>query len=259
LNGVEVLGVRLDALGLGEATRCIDSWIASGTKGFVCLVNVHVVETARKSPELREALRDSGLNLPDGAPVAWLAGRKMGRRIGRVTGSDFFAAVCGGTRRRHFFLGSTEPTLVNLIEAVETCYPRAEICGAHSPPFRTLSGKDSADIAARVNESSPDIVWVGLGAPRQEVWMLRNRDRIDAPVLAGVGAVFDFASGVKRRAPDWVQRSGLEWVHRLASEPRRLSGRYLSTNSSFLTRAAGEELATLCGSRRRPPPTEARR
>jgi N-acetylglucosaminyldiphosphoundecaprenol N-acetyl-beta-D-mannosaminyltransferase len=245
MSGVDVLGVRVDAVPLDEAVRLVDSWIASSNRGYVCLVNVHVVETARNDPELREALGTSGLNLPDGAPVAWLARRKAGLAIGRVTGSDLFDALCGGAPRRHFFLGSTETTLERLADAVEDRYGEAEICGAHSPPFRPLSERESDDVAARVNEARPDVVWVGLGAPHQEVWMLRNRGRLEAPALIGVGAVFDFASGVQSRAPAWAQRNGLEWLHRLANEPRRLSGRYLRTNSSFVFRAAGASARSL--------------
>jgi N-acetylglucosaminyldiphosphoundecaprenol N-acetyl-beta-D-mannosaminyltransferase len=114
------------------------------------------------------------------------------------------------------------------------------VCGLLSPPFRPLTDADLASLAAEVNAARPDVVWVGLGAPKQELFMQRARPLLEAPVLAGIGAVFDFASGTKPRAPRWMQKSGLEWTHRLASEPRRLSGRYLSTNTAFLVALARE-------------------
>jgi N-acetylglucosaminyldiphosphoundecaprenol N-acetyl-beta-D-mannosaminyltransferase len=238
----DVLGVRVDPVDLDGVVALVDSWIESRAKRFACLVNVHVVETARKSPELQEALRSSALNLPDGAPVAWLAGRRRGNKAERVTGSDVFAALCGGRTRRHFFFGSTTSTLTRLIEAVEHRFPEAEVAGSYAPPFRSLSDDEATEIVGAINAAEPDVVWVGLGAPRQELWMLRHREHLNAPALIGVGAVFDFASGAKRRAPAWAQRSGLEWLHRLASEPRRLTGRYVTTNSSFVVRAARAQM-----------------
>jgi len=234
MSTVDVFDVPIAAIGLKKAVETIDSWIEQREHAYACLVNVHLVETARSSTPLRVALCDAALNLPDGAPVAWLAGRISRSRVPRVTGSDLFAALCAGVRRRHFFLGSTPETLQSLVEAVHREFPDAEVCGAESPPSRPLSVRESGELVERVNEAGADIVWVGLGAPRQELWMRANRERLRAPALIGVGAVFDFASGTRRRAPRWLQRIGLEWAYRLGTEPRRLWRRYLVTNTSFL-------------------------
>jgi N-acetylglucosaminyldiphosphoundecaprenol N-acetyl-beta-D-mannosaminyltransferase len=234
MTTVDVFAVPIAAIGLDQAVETIDDWIERRERGYACLVNVHLVESARRSVGVRTALRDASLNLPDGAPVAWLAARIAGSRVERVTGSDLFAALCATGRRRHFFLGSTPETLRRLVEAVERDFPEARICGVASPPFGPLSERESAELAERVNGARPDIVWVGLGAPRQELWMRENRRRLRAPALIGVGAVFDFASGTKRRAPRWLRDAGLEWAYRLGTEPRRLWRRYLVTNTSFL-------------------------
>lgn len=234
MTTVDVFDVPIAPIDLEGAVETIDAWIERGERAYACLVNVHLVETARRSTDVRTALRGAALNLPDGAPVAWLARRLSRSRVQRVTGSDLFAALCAAGRRRHFFLGSTPETLERLVEAVRRDFPDACICGVESPPFRPLSGRESAELAERVNQASADIVWVGLGAPRQELWMRANRERLRAPVLIGVGAVFDFASGTKRRAPRWLRRAGLEWAYRLGAEPRRLWRRYLVTNTSFV-------------------------
>jgi N-acetylglucosaminyldiphosphoundecaprenol N-acetyl-beta-D-mannosaminyltransferase len=236
---VDVFDVPIATIGLERAVETIGTLIDRGERGYACLVNVHLVETARRSPSVRAALHGAALNLPDGAPVAWLAGRIGRSRVPRVTGSDLFAALCEAGRHRHFFLGSTPETLRRLVETVQRDFPDVQICGVDSPPFRPLSEGESRELAARVNEARPDIVWVGLGAPQQELWMRANRARLHAPVLIGVGAVFDFASGTKPRAPRWLRRAGLEWVHRLVTEPRRLWRRYLVTNSRFLAHVPG--------------------
>jgi N-acetylglucosaminyldiphosphoundecaprenol N-acetyl-beta-D-mannosaminyltransferase len=244
MTTVDVFAVPIAAIGLDQAVETIDTWIERGERGYACLVNVHLVESARRSAGVRTALHDASLNLPDGAPVAWLAGRIRRSRVDRVTGSDLFAALCATGSRRHFLLGSTPETLRRLVEAVHRDFPGAQICGVASPPFRALSERESVELAERVNDARPDIVWIGLGAPRQELWMHENRGRLRAPALIGVGAVFDFASGTKRRAPRWVRDAGLEWAYRLATEPRRLWRRYVATNTSFLLHVAAALVRT---------------
>jgi N-acetylglucosaminyldiphosphoundecaprenol N-acetyl-beta-D-mannosaminyltransferase len=240
MRPADVLGVPIAELTIEEAVETVDGWIERREQAYACLINVHVVETARRSAELRSALHHpAALNLPDGAPVAWLASRVRRSPVPRITGSDLFAALCSGSRRRHFFLGSTPETLERLVTAVRGKHPDAQICGVLSPPFRPLNDREATELVERVNAARPDIVWVGLGAPRQEIWMRSNRARLTAPALIGVGAVFDFASGTKRRAPNWARRAGLEWAHRLLTEPRRLWRRYLVTNTTFLLHTSG--------------------
>jgi N-acetylglucosaminyldiphosphoundecaprenol N-acetyl-beta-D-mannosaminyltransferase len=205
----------------------------------VCFANVHVIELARRDAELRRSLDEASLVLADGMPVAW-ACRLLGKKSAvRVAGHDFYDELCArteGTGVRHFFLGSTEETLERLVAATRRRFPKLEIAGMLSPPFRPLTSQDHLSIAAAVDTAGAEVVWVGLGAPKQEILLSALRPLVTAPVLLGVGAVFDFASGTKRRAPRWMQRAGLEWLYRLASEPRRLWRRYLVTNVSFSAR-----------------------
>jgi N-acetylglucosaminyldiphosphoundecaprenol N-acetyl-beta-D-mannosaminyltransferase len=174
--------------------------------------------------------------LPDGAPVA-LAASWIGRREAKqVSGSDVFDQICrgAGRRYRHFFYGSTEDVLSLLRRRVSDLYPGIDVVGTHSPPFRPLTEEERVEEAAMINAARPDIIWVGLGAPKQDLWMAANRAHLNAPVLVGVGAVFDFVSGRKRRAPEAMRAVGLEWLYRLLQEPRRLWRRYLVANTSFV-------------------------
>jgi N-acetylglucosaminyldiphosphoundecaprenol N-acetyl-beta-D-mannosaminyltransferase len=239
MTTVEVIGVPISCAGLDAAVETVDDWISERRRGYACLVNVHLIETAQRSPHLSAALRHADLSLPDGAPVAWLAGHLRRRPVQRVTGCDLFEALCSRRKRRHFFLGSTPETLERLTQAVVTNHPEAHVCGIYAPPFGPLEEHECEEMVARANGAMADIVWVGLGAPKQELWLHANRSRLTAPAVIGVGAVFDFASGTKPRAPMWMQRTGLEWAHRLVTEPRRLWRRYLVTNTSFALHAAG--------------------
>lgn len=231
----DVRGTRVVAATLDEATNDVLA-MASAAGGVVCLANVHVVETARRSSELAEALAGADLVLPDGAPVAW-ALRRAGLQAERVAGSDLLASVLMRTRERsirHFFLGSTEQTLTALVENIRAQYPGVRIAGSHAPPFREAADMDVRQLGVLIEAAESDVVWVGLGAPKQELLMVRLRPHTRA-ALVGVGAVFDFASGQKARAPALMQRLGLEWLHRLVREPRRLGRRYFETNSSFMS------------------------
>jgi N-acetylglucosaminyldiphosphoundecaprenol N-acetyl-beta-D-mannosaminyltransferase len=230
----DVLGFPI-VCGSVEGTRNeLCRWVASGHRGFVCLVNVHMLETARASARVRMVLAEADLLLPDGAPLAWAAGRE--RPAARVTGADLFDAMLRASRAlglRNYLFGTTDETLVRLEQSIEARYGRDLVCGSHAPglldPEQPVRNADIDRIAA----ARPDIVWVGLGAPKQELWMQLARAKLEAPVLVGVGAAFDFFAGTKRRAPGWMRDAGLEWLYRLAQEPRRLGGRYLRTNTTF--------------------------
>jgi N-acetylglucosaminyldiphosphoundecaprenol N-acetyl-beta-D-mannosaminyltransferase len=218
-----------------EACDELERWILERRREYVVLANVHVVESARRDPAVAEVLAHAGAVLPDGAPVAWSVRRAAGTGAERITGSDLFDELCRrspSAGHRHFFYGSTPETLASLTRIVRQRYPGIEICGTLSPPF-SRSLKPSPDELAAIDAARPDVVWVGLGAPKQELWMRLARPQLSVPLLIGVGAVFDFASGRKRRAPQLLQRVGLEWAHRLAHEPRRLAKRYVVTNTTF--------------------------
>jgi N-acetylglucosaminyldiphosphoundecaprenol N-acetyl-beta-D-mannosaminyltransferase len=230
-----VLGLPAVAISRSETCSQLERWIAERQREFVVLANVHVIETARRDAELADALCQAGLVLPDGAPIAWAVGRDTGTRSERVTGCDVFEELCRRSETagyRHFFYGSTPETVELLRQRVSERYPGIRICGTLSPPFGPVELREE-ELAA-INAARPDIVWVGLGAPKQELWMSLAREHLEAPLLLGVGAVFDFASGRKPRAPRVMQRLWLEWLHRLITEPRRLARRYASTNTTFL-------------------------
>lgn len=244
-----VLGLtrRVQVRDLSSATHEIVERAARRQGGYVCLCNVHVVVTALGDHGVERALDAAWRRLADGAPIAWLQ-RRMGH-VGarRVGGPDLMPAVVDVGRSRglrHFLLGST-PKIVAGVEAVlARRYPGAQIVGSLSPPVSPHPAVSAATLDA-IRRADPHIVWCALGAPKQELWMYRASPLLPSQVLVGVGAAFDFLAGSKRRAPTWMQDRGLEWVHRLVTEPRRLTGRYLRTNTEFVARCVSELLDEL--------------
>ena len=238
-----VLGVRVDPLRVDQATEVFQPQSSNGGPRVVHQCNAHNLLLASKDASYRTVMNRGDLNLPDGWPAVW-AGRRLGVPVGdRVAGADLCDAVFRrglDTGLRHFFYGGTEASLHRLVAQVRETYPGIEIAGTYAPPFRPISEAEREEITLLVNRARPDVVWVGLGTPKQDYWMEEFRHRLDAGVLVGVGAVFDFLSGTKRRAPRWMQRSGLEWLHRLVSEPRRLWRRYLLGNPQFVLRVTGQ-------------------
>ena len=231
-----VLGARINALGWVESIRVIADWASRRESRFVCISNAHMVVAARDDLGLAEAMRLSDMATPDGAPVAWMLRRQGFTDQPRISGTELMrsylkhAAACG---EGIFLLGSTEDTLARLQVALLKEFPGLKIAGAVSPPFRPLTAEEDAAIVAQINASETGTVWVSLGCPKQEKWMLEHRGRVNA-VMVGVGAAFDFIAGTVPRAPLWMQGGGLEWLHRLASEPGRLWRRYLVTNTLFV-------------------------
>jgi N-acetylglucosaminyldiphosphoundecaprenol N-acetyl-beta-D-mannosaminyltransferase len=209
----------------------------SGEGGFACLANAHVLTTAQRNPMLRAALDSAWTNFPDGAPVAWhqwLAGRTTARRIG---GPDLMPTVLDQGRPAgitHFLLGSTSSVIQALEARLTEQFAGVEIVGTYAPDPGTEDDRECFD---RIRAARPHVVWVALGAPKQELWMRRASDKLRPSLMLGVGAAFDFHAGSKRRAPKWMQRVGLEWLHRLGQEPRRLLRRYTFTNIAFVLRA----------------------
>ena len=246
-----VLGARINALGWSEAINVIADWARKRESRFVCISNVHMVVAACEDSELAEAMRRSDMATPDGAPVAWMLRRQGFANQPRISGTELMrsylshAVACD---EGIFLLGSTEDTLARLQVALLNEFPGLKIAGAFSPPFRPLTVEEDAVIVARINASGAGTVWVSLGCPKQEKWMLEHRGRVNA-VMVGVGAAFDFVAGTVPRAPLWMQAIGFEWLHRLASEPRRLWRRYLVTNAFFVIGALRQLLAKWVGAR----------
>jgi N-acetylglucosaminyldiphosphoundecaprenol N-acetyl-beta-D-mannosaminyltransferase len=249
----DVLGTPIFVGDVTEGARWLIDRALAGAGGYVCLCNVHLFVEARHDAHVRRALSRASLAFPDGWPIAWLERRLGHASATRVAGPDLMARAIADGRRlgvRHFLLGSTEDVLRRLESNLEQRFPGAEIAGRLSLPFfetGEFTGKEP--VLEAVRRASPHVVWLSLGCPKQELWMASYAHELAPSLVAGVGAAFDFHAGTKRRAPAWVQRAGLEWLHRLVSEPRRLASRYARTNSEFLLLAARELLRTRGGDR----------
>ena len=231
-----VLGVGVSAIDMPATLRMIGAWIASGDRQYVCITGVNGIMVAQKDQGLRETYNAAGMVTPDGMPLVWI-GRLIGRAIDRVYGPDVLLAACEQSIAmgwRHYFYGGSAGVPELLARKLQERYPGLHVVGTYSPPFRALTPDEEAEVLGRINDAGADIVWVGIGTPKQERWMGAMRSRLHAPVLVGIGAGFDFHAGLKRQAPRWMQRAGLEWFFRLLQEPTRLWHRYLVYNPLFL-------------------------
>ncbi|HEY0834335.1 MAG TPA: WecB/TagA/CpsF family glycosyltransferase [Azospirillum sp.] len=240
---INVLGVGISAINVGDALDTIDHWIDTGQRSYVCVACVHGVMESQRDPRIRAIYNDAGMVTPDGMPLVWLLKLARQRHVDRVYGPDLMLAafersVARG--HRHFLYGVTDETLARLRASLEARFPGCRIVGTHAPPFRPLTTAEDAAIVRAIDESGADIVWVGLSAPKQEQWMADHRALLRAPVLIGVGAAFDFHAGIKRQAPRFIQRSGFEWLFRMVTEPRRLWKRYATTNPAFIVGVLGQ-------------------
>ncbi len=238
------LGVTYFSGSLATAARLVVDRACAREGGYACLGGAHVLVSAQHDLNLRRALDGAWAVFPDGAPVAWLQRRSGFRRAERVGGPDLMALVCAegvAANLRHFLLGSTDGVLGQLQRNLERDCPGSAIVGSYSPSREEIDG-DGRALVKHVGSHHAQIVWCAFGAPRQELWMARTAPGLSSSLLVGVGAAFDFIAGAKPRAPRWMQRAGLEWAHRLGTEPRRLAGRYARTNSEFILRAAAELL-----------------
>jgi N-acetylglucosaminyldiphosphoundecaprenol N-acetyl-beta-D-mannosaminyltransferase len=234
---VNILGVGATPQDLNSAVTTLDQWRAERRQEYVCVVSVHGLVVAQRDPMIRHALNHCGMATEDGMPLVWWSRLAGFPRARRVCGSDLLDEVCAfglPHKFRHYFYGASPKAVEQLIDRLRKRYPGLSVAGYRSPPFRPLTpAEDAADIAA-INEAEPDFVWVGLGMPKQEKWMVEHLGKINATALIGVGAAFDFHAGTKPRAPVWMQHAGLEWLFRLLTEPRRLAHRYLIDNSLFI-------------------------
>ena len=237
-SSVEVLDVRLALTDYGRMLAWIDSAIEHRLRGYVCVCNVHTVMASQEDPELRTALDGAVLNVPDGQPLVWAINALGHTLAARVYGPELMARASEHAaetgHRFYLYGGRNQGALVQLALNLRRRNPGVRIVGGYSPPHRSLTAEEEDAVAAEINRSRADVVWVGIGVPKQEKWMAAMRDRLDAPLLFGVGAAFDFHAGLVPQAPNWLQEAGLEWAFRLAHEPRRLWRRYLRYNPRFL-------------------------
>lgn len=234
---VDILGVHVSATTADDVVSTVDELVETGGRGYICVSDVNALLNASKDPELRRIHNTSTLTLPDGMPLVW-SGRMAGvAEMTRVCGPDLVPVLLAASAQRgwrSYFYGGADGTATEMIERLSAQLGQFPVAGTMSPPFRTLTHDEDDAIVRAINDTHPDIIWVGLGAPKQERWMAEHRDRLDAAVLIGVGAAFDMHAGRVRRAPRWMQRSGLEWLFRLQQEPRRLWRRYAVGIPSFL-------------------------
>jgi N-acetylglucosaminyldiphosphoundecaprenol N-acetyl-beta-D-mannosaminyltransferase len=225
-----ILGVHVSIIDLHLAVRTINTWIIKQSPHYVCVTPAHGIMDCLKDSSLRIMFNSSGLTTPDGMGVVWTL-KLMGHgSVGRVYGPDLMRALCEHSVThgyRHFFYGGLPGVADQLAQCLVRDFPGLQIAGTESPPFRPLSVEEDHAMVERLNASCPDIIWVGISTPKQERWMYDHVGKLDAPVLIGVGAAFDFLSGRKPQAPRWIQNIGMEWLFRLASEPRRLFPRYM--------------------------------
>jgi len=231
-----ILDTRIDALSWEQLLGRIVRWAQAGQSRMICLCNVHSVVTAKHDAALANALKRADLNLPDGAPIAWLMRQRSWPEQQRLSGPDLMWQLMREAEKLQlsvFLMGATPATLGRLRGVLNNAFPRLMIAGSLSPPFRPLNELEHGGFVDQINRSGASIVLIGLGCPKQEIWMAECGNAISA-VMIGVGAAFDYHAGSLRRAPPVWQRIGLEWLYRLLQEPRRLARRYLLTNTLFL-------------------------
>jgi N-acetylglucosaminyldiphosphoundecaprenol N-acetyl-beta-D-mannosaminyltransferase len=239
----DVLGVPMSALNLDEAIAAIDQWIREDQRQYICTIDVHALVESRFTTDVQDIYRSAAIAAPDGMPLVWLLHQSGYHAADRICGPDLMPAVFQVSQSRgyrHFLYGSTEETLSLLRQQLNRNFPGAKIVGHYSPPFRALTLDEERDIDRRLNDAAPDIIWVGLGAPKQDRWMAAHRNALNAPVLIGVGGAFEMMAGKVKRAPRIVRRTGCEWMFRMIQEPRRLTGRYLKSNFQFLMMLANQ-------------------
>lgn len=239
----EIMGVRVAVTDMDATLRLLRDNLERWRGEYICVANVHTTVTAHRDEEYRRVQNGSAMVLPDGGPLSKYSRTHGYPQAKRVTGPDLMRRVLAESAEHgwtHYFYGSTPETLEKLGEVLAQRYPGAKVAGMYSPPFRALTPEEDEADVARINAAAPDFVWVGLGAPKQERWMAAHHGRVHALML-GVGAAFDYEAGNIQRAPGWMQRHNLEWFYRLMQDPRRLFGRYFSTNLRFLAWAAWQK------------------
>ncbi len=234
----DLLGLPIAMTDYGETMDVMDGMIARDERGWVCAVAVHAVMVAQTDAAMRRALVESSLTVPDGMPLVWAAnllGEDLPNRVYGPELMERYSRRCVEKGHRVWLYGGRDQgSLVQLALSMRREHPGVSIVGGYSPPFRELTEEEEEALAKQINASRPDVLWVGIGVPKQEKWMARMRDRIDVPVMCGVGAAFDFHAGRISQAPRWMQERGLEWTYRIVQEPRRLLPRYVYYNPRFM-------------------------
>lgn len=232
----DILGVRVAVTDMEKTVALMESQLENWRGEYVCVANVHTTVTASEDEAYLKVQNGAVMVLPDGGPLSAYSRRHDFEEARRVTGPDLMLRlleISPAKGYRHFFYGSTEETLERMKKRLAVDYPGLQVCGMISPPFRALTDEEDAAIVEKINEARPDFIWVGLGAPKQEIWMNQHQGRV-AGLMIGVGAGFDYYAGNIKRAPMWMQKCSLEWLYRLMQDPKRLFMRYFYTNTKFI-------------------------
>ena len=246
VRSFEVLGVQVHAVQTQDVVARMEEWIRNHSRCHtIAPTGMHGIVEAQHDPSFREILNLTDAVVPDGMPLVWL-GRRRGHHLPRrVYGPDLMLEFCektAGRSYRHFFYGGEPGVPERVAESLKRRFPTIEVCGTFSPPMRLLDPEEDKEIAALISRAAPDVLWVGLGTPKQERWMHEHRDQLHVPVLVSVGAAFDILSGRRNQAPRWMRERGLEWLFRLLQEPRRLWRRYLIYGAEFIAYLAADRL-----------------
>ncbi len=234
-----ILGVNIAAINMKWLLNFTEKNIIDLSGDYMCVSNVHTTVTSYEDSEYCAVQNGGIMAIPDGGPLSSLGRRRGYKEMERTTGPSYMEEIFKMSLEygyRHYFYGSTEDTLDKLHKALEHDYPGIQVVGMYSPPFRPMTEKEDLEIVKSINEAGPDFIWVGLGAPKQEKWMATHQGKVKG-FMVGVGAGFDYFAGNIIRAPQWMQKSNLEWLFRLLQNPRRLFNRYWHTNTRFIWNA----------------------
>jgi len=237
LPRVNILGVGVHAVDMLRAIHLIDSALTQGKRGYVCVTGVHGIMEAQKDTDFEAILNHSLLTTPDGMPTVWIGRLKGFSQMRQVTGPNFMLRVCELSVAKgytHFFYGGVEGVADQLKSELTRRFPGLNVVGTYTPPFRPLNSSESADLQARVSKLRPDFFWVGLSTPKQERFMEEYLPKLETRLMVGVGAAFDIHTGRIQESPEWLKHVGLQWLHRLLQEPKRLWKRYLLNNPAFI-------------------------
>lgn len=231
-----ILGVNINVTNMKETVSYIEENLEELKGKYICVSNVHTTVMSYENKMYRDIQNSGAMALPDGGPLSAVSRRYGFKEAERVTGPDLMEEIFKVSEEKgyaHYFYGSTEETLKQLKIKLSERYPKLKIVEMYSPPFRQLCDDEDKKIVKRINKSNADFLWVGLGAPKQEIWMYEHKNKVNS-LMIGVGAGFDYHGGKIKRAPIWMQQSNLEWLYRLLQDPRRLFFRYLQTNLKFI-------------------------
>ncbi len=242
----QVLGVRVDAVQIPDVVSRMEEWIGlRDSCRYIAVTDMHSLMQAQHAASFKKILENADLVVPDGFPLVWLGRRKGFPLPRRVYGPELLERFCEGTAQkgyRHFFYGGAPGVAEELSARLAARFSGLQTAGLGCPPYRPLTQAEDEEEISRINEAHADVVWVGLGAPKQELWMAEHQGRLNAPLLIGVGAAFDFHTGRIAQAPPWMRDHGLEWLYRLWREPRRLWRRYLIYGTQFVALVLLESL-----------------